>query len=164
MNINMTESLPLATTGELGAGVVYTLKFAVIAGAILACSESSSPASSQELPPAPEIEQVTGEKAARFKEFLSNQGYEGIQFVALAYGESEQETLIVLLFPEEEEKIINGSVDEIQSQIPLVGTNFDEAVVLYTGSPGNAATCGSASGGNRSCTRTCRPLGGDIYC
>ena len=164
MSIDMKAILSSETTGDRGARVVCALKCTLIAGVILACSEASSPASSQELPPAPEIEQVTGEKAARLKEFLSAEGYEGVQLVALAYGEREQETLLVLLFSEEEEKIINGSVDEIQSQIPLVGTNFNEAVVLYTGSPGNATTCGSASGGNRSCTRTCRPLGGDIFC
>jgi hypothetical protein len=163
MNIDVNESPSLAaTSGDLGARVACALKCTVIAGVIVACSAASSPANSQELPPAPEIEQVTGEKAERFKKFLSDEGYEGIQLVALAYGYSEQATLLVLQF--DQDGVTTEEVAQDYFQIPPVGTNFNEAVVLYSRSPPGATTCGADSDDTRSCRRICRWSGTPYPC
>ena len=62
MNIDMIESRSLVTNDERGARSVRALKFAVMTAAILACAEFTSAVSSQEVPAAPAIEQITGEK------------------------------------------------------------------------------------------------------
>jgi len=146
MNIDMNETRSLATADELRARVVYALKLAVIAGVILACSESSSPASSQE---APEIKQVTGSDADRFADALADIGYKDVKLVALAYGDSDRETLIVLQLASGGRA--QGSFEVGEFLIPPVGQTFTEAVVLYTGSPGSTTTCGRPEGGNRPC-------------
>jgi hypothetical protein len=151
--------MPLVTDGVFVASG-QALKGAVIAGVISSCStmdqtfdsDPDDPASlttSEELPPAPEIEQLAGAKRASFDEFLTSQGYENVQFVALAYSEDGQETLVVLQFYEVE--TTDPPVDENDFLIPPVGKRFDEAVVIYSGSPARTTTCGRSSGGTRYC-------------
>jgi hypothetical protein len=154
MNIDMNESRALANTGELRARAVCALKCTVIVGVILACSGSSSPASSQE---PPVIEQVTGTTAKEFASCLSDLTYENVEFVALAYGEGEIKTLRVLVFPPEGKEIREiPEFNWTEFVIPQYSEEFDEAIVLYTRSPGNAATCGRrAEDGGRSCRSFC---------
>jgi hypothetical protein len=153
-----------AVAGErAGAALGHVLRAATIAAIASSCStmqaqsESDvahaaiSPASGEEYPPPPEIRSLTEDERSRFGDFLSKEGFPDIQFLTIAYTDPEngEDKLVALKFHESKEA--DPPVDEQAFLIPPVDKEFDDAIVVYTGSPARITSCGRRSGGTRYC-------------
>jgi hypothetical protein len=140
------------TAGEKGrAAFVHVLRAATIAAVASSCSPmkwQSEPdgddAAEENLPP------PVADLPKDVADVLASHGFEQAQFVVVAYTDPEdgREKLISLQTSEPSDI---QAVPEDQFVVPLDGTEFDEAIVIYTGSPASRRGCGRSSGGTRYC-------------
>jgi hypothetical protein len=153
-----------AITGQRGGmAFLHALRAATIAAVASSCSTMQgqsepdgdaaiSPISIEEEYRPPEIKTVTEEERVRLEDLLANLGYQDVQFITIAYSEAGKEKLTALKFFESEP--VDPEVPEGEFLIPPVGSNFETAVVIYTGSPAKASSCGR---------KRALVLGGTIY-
>jgi hypothetical protein len=146
-----------------GIALGHVLRAATIAAIASSCStmqaESGSdgadaaifPGSGEEYPPPPEVRSLTQDEIARFGDFLSKEGFQDVQFLTVAYTDPKdgEEKLVALKFYESD--AADPPVDENTFLVPPVGKEFDDAIVVYTGSPARITSCGRRSGGTRYC-------------
>jgi hypothetical protein len=144
--------------GEKGrAAFVHVLRAATIAVVASSCStmkwQSESDAGDAAISAA-EAEEYQPPRVADLpkdvEDVLASHGFEQAQFVAVAYTDPEdgREKLISLQTSKPSDI---KPVPEEEFVVPLDGTNFDEAIVIYTGSPAKRRGCGRSSGGTRYC-------------
>jgi hypothetical protein len=131
----------------------------VFTAATVAALSFISPANSQP----PEIKVLTPVEAQRIQGYLTNEGYNKVQFVAIAYEEAGVEKLIALKFqagnpgpPTQIQPVQQaitpadvsaGLINMEPLRIPGItpGGTFD-VVILTVGSPAKGTTCNSSAG------------------
>jgi hypothetical protein len=139
------------------ARVLSTILVAVIASSCAMNTEerqggdvAASPTSVGEYP-APPIEPLS----QAFRDFLSEQGYDNVTFVTIAYAEDERENLIAFGPSESDQEapievgefVIPSVAGKLGSErIPPVGTEFQQAIVLFISSPTGIRSCGTGGG------------------
>jgi hypothetical protein len=108
-----------------------------------------SPANSQ---PPPEIKLLTSTEVLRFQDFLTKEGYDKVQFVAIAYEDAQGEKLIALKLqgpsPGQPALVpLLPSPSATPLQIPGLASGIDfEAIFIYKQSPATVKSCSSSAG------------------